>query len=89
MSNHSSLIVALPEAFEAFVRQRVASGRFASASDVVQKALSLLERREHQREAAIDGIRREIQLGIDQAEAGELRDGETVFREIREKRPTS
>ena len=86
MSNHSSLTVALPEALDAFVRQRVASGRFASASDVVQEALTLLERREHEREEALDEIRREIQLGIDQAEAGQLRDGATVFAEIREKR---
>lgn len=85
MSDHSSLTVALPEALEAFVRQRVASGRFASASEVVQQALALLEQREREREVALDEIRREIQLGIDQAEAGQLRDGETVFAEIREK----
>ena len=85
MSNHSSLTVALPEALDAFVRQRVASGRFTSASAVVQEALTLLERREHDRDAALDEIRREIQLGIEQAEAGQLRDGETVCAEIREK----
>ena len=65
MSNHASLTVALPEALDAFVRQRVASGRFASASDVVLEALTLLARREHDRDAALDEIRREIQLGID------------------------
>ena len=86
MSNHSSLTVALPEALDAFVHQRVASGRFASASDVVQEALTLLERRERDRDAALDEIRREIQLGIDQADAGQLRDGAAVFAEIREKR---
>ena len=85
MSNYSSLTVRLPEALDAFVRQHVASGRFASASDVVQEALILLERREHDRDAAPDEIRREIQLGIEQAEAGQLRDGQTVFAEIREK----
>lgn len=84
MSNHSSLTVSLPEALEAFVVQRVASGRFASASEVVQQALTMLERLEREREVALDEIRREIQLGIDQAEAGQLRDGETVFAEIRE-----
>lgn len=85
MSNHASLTVALPEALEAFVHQRVASGRFASASDVVREALTLLARRENDREAALDEIRREIQSGIEQADAGQLRDGETVFAEIREK----
>ena len=39
-----------------------------SASDVVQAALILLERREHDRDAALDEIRREIQLGIDRTD---------------------
>lgn len=85
MSNHPSLTVLLPKALDAFVRQRVASGRSASVSDVVQEALTLMERREREREEALDEIRREVQLGIEQAEAGQLRDGETVFAEIREK----
>lgn len=85
VSNTSSLTVALPEALEAFVRQRVASGRFASASEVVREALALLERRERAREVALDEIRAEIQQGIEQAEAGQLRDGEAAFAEIREK----
>lgn len=86
MSNHSPLTVSLPEALNAFVRKLVVSGRFASASDVVQEALTQLERREHDRDAALDEIRREIQLGIDQADAGQLRDGPTVFAEIRKNR---
>ena len=85
MSNPQSLTVALPEALETFIQQRVASGRYASAGDVVREALTLMEQREREREAVIDGIRREIQLGIEQAEAGQLRDGETVFAEIRKK----
>ena len=85
MSNPQTLTVALPRALETFIQQRVASGRYASASDVVREALTLLEQRERQREAVIDEIRREIQLGIGQAEAGQLRDGATVFAEIRKK----
>ena len=65
------------------VQQRAASGRYEPPSDVVREALTLLEHRE--REAVIDEIRREIQLGIEQADAGQLRDGETAFAEIRKK----
>ena len=54
-----------------------------ASSDVVREALTLLGHRE--REAVIDEIRREIQLGIEQADAGQLRDGETAFAEIRKK----
>jgi antitoxin ParD1/3/4 len=75
--------VTLPAALETFVQQRVASGQYASASDVVREALTLLEHRG--REAVLDEVRREIQRGIEQAEAGQLRDGETVLAEIRKK----
>lgn len=90
VANGSSLTIALPEDMEAFVRQRVASGRFASASDVVLEALTLLERRERDREQTRDlvlaEIREEIEVGARQAEAGQLRDGREVFEEIRRRR---
>ena len=36
-------------------------------------------------ERTVQRIRLEVQRGIDQAEAGLLRDGEVAFRELREK----
>ncbi|HQZ40332.1 MAG TPA: type II toxin-antitoxin system ParD family antitoxin [Vicinamibacterales bacterium] len=83
MSRATSLTVTLPSDLDAFIRERVAAGRFATPGEAVREALVLLERRERERDAVIDEIRREIQLGIDQAEGGQLRDGETVFRELR------
>ena len=69
MSNRSLLTVSLPEALNAFVGKLVASGRFASASHVVQEALTLLERRSQDREAALDEIRCELrQRGFAEAE---------------------
>lgn len=86
MGNGSSLTVALPEDLEAFVRQRVASGRFASASDVVAEALDVLRAREQTRDDVLAEIREQIELGARQAEAGQLRDGREVFEEIRRRR---
>jgi antitoxin ParD1/3/4 len=81
------LTVNITPARESFVRDRVAAGRFVTASEVVEEALALLEERERHREAIIDEIRRDIEVGFKQAEAGQLRDGKAVFEEIRSRRP--
>ena len=77
------LTVALPEDPEAFVRQRVACGRFASASDVVADALGVSADREQTREDVLAEIRQRIEIGAGQAEAGLLRDGREVFDDNR------
>jgi antitoxin ParD1/3/4 len=88
MPKSAQLTVTVPPELEAFVRDRVASGRFDTASDVVREGLTLLKGREHEREAAIAEIRAEIAVGLDQARAGQLRDGETFFGELARKRPS-
>jgi antitoxin ParD1/3/4 len=87
MEKTTPLTVNISPSRESFVRDRVAAGRFVTASQVVEEALALLEERERHREAIIDEIRRDIEIGFEQAEAGELRDGEAVFEEIRSRRP--
>ncbi len=82
----TSLTVSIPTRVDAFIKDRIASGRFETAGDVVGAAIALLEERERLREAIIDEIRREIEIGIAQADAGQVRDGEEVFREIRARR---
>ena len=88
MPRSSQLTITVTPELEAFVRDRVASGRFDTASDVVREGLKLLEGREHEREAAIAEIRAEIAVGLDQARAGQLRDGETFFEELARKSPS-
>jgi antitoxin ParD1/3/4 len=83
MAKAAQLNVALTPDLEAFVQDRVASGRFQTAGDVVREGLRLLEVREHEREAVIAELRGEIAVGLEQAKSGQLRDGETVFDELR------
>jgi antitoxin ParD1/3/4 len=59
--------ISLTPELEAMIRERVDSGRYASASEVVREALRIMERKDQ-----YDALRREIQIGIDQAERGEL-----------------
>ena len=49
--------------FERFVREKIESGRFSSASEVVREALGLLEENEELREAHIKTLRRQLEDG--------------------------
>ena len=89
MAKSSQLTITVTPDLEAFIRERVASGRFDTASDVVREGLKLLEMREQERESALEEIRREIAVGLEQAKAGQLRDGESFFTELQQKRSSS
>lgn len=55
---------------EQFVRSLVQGGRYSSEEDVIEDALRLLEERDEQ--AKLAELRREIAIGIEQADRGEL-----------------
>jgi antitoxin ParD1/3/4 len=84
MPIRTSLNVSLTPELEQFVQSRVASGRYQTASEVIREGLRLLEEREQAREAAIEELRARIRRGIEQADRGELLDGDAVFEEIRQ-----
>ena len=81
----SKIPVTLPSDLEAFIDARVASGRFATAGDVVREGLRLLEEREQGRDAVLAELRQEIEVGVAEAKAGQLRDGRTFFEALRQK----
>jgi antitoxin ParD1/3/4 len=54
--------------FERFVRDEVAAGKYRSAEEVVSEGLRLLRERE------IEALRKEIDLGLEQIERGEVID---------------
>lgn len=59
------------EHFEAFVKQLVESGRYASASEVMRDGLRLLEEQEQLHQIRLEALRKEIQAGLDSGDAGE------------------
>ena len=85
--------VSLTPELEQLVHEKVKTGRYLSASEVVREALRLLEERDKRsltprayriREARLFTLRSEITVGIEQGNKGEVIDGEEVFRELRE-----
>lgn len=76
--------VSVGRQFEDYVQRKVATGEYASASEVVREGLRLLKEKDLLLEARLQALRGEIQKGVDQAEAGEFLDGPAVMRTIRE-----
>jgi antitoxin ParD1/3/4 len=59
--------VSLARDLEAMIRERVASGRYADANEVVREALRLLQERDQ-----LERLRSLLAVGLEQAERGEL-----------------
>jgi antitoxin ParD1/3/4 len=71
---------------EAKVRERVASGDYASVSEVMRAALRLLEQQEKLREIQLQELRDEVMIGVEQAERGEIEDfDEDAVKEIKKR----
>lgn len=80
-----SMNVSLTPELETLVDQKVKSGMYNSASEVVREGLRLLQQRDEMREAKLNALRAEIQKGIDDLEAGRFRDGAEAMAEIKER----
>ncbi|MGH7931983.1 MAG: type II toxin-antitoxin system ParD family antitoxin [Candidatus Binataceae bacterium] len=60
--------VSLTRELEKIVAERVSSGRYASASEVIREALRLLEERDQ-----LNQLREEVRLGLEQLDQGRHR----------------
>jgi len=77
--------VSLTRELENVVNQRVGSGQYTSASEVIREGLRLLQQRDQLREMKLEVLRREIQKGINAGEAGNVRDGDEVMSEFKDR----
>ena len=76
--------VSLPNELAAFVEGEIASGGYSTASEVVRDALRLLRREREQYEQKMAILRREIQIGLDDIDAGRIstRSVEDIARDV-------
>jgi antitoxin ParD1/3/4 len=66
--------VSLPAALAEFVEKEVASGNYSTASEVVREGLRMLREERAVYEEKLTILRREIQIGLDDVEAGRFSD---------------
>jgi len=64
--------VSLTPELEQYVNGKVQSGMYHSASEVIRDGLRLLKEKEELHQRKLVELRREIQVGIDQAERGQV-----------------
>jgi len=57
---------------EELVRQKVSSGRYNSASEVVREALRLMDEQDQLRAIKLESLRKDIREGLESGPAGEL-----------------
>lgn len=74
--------VSLTPELEASVHERVRSGRYTSASEVVREALRLLIDRDEVRQARLYEIRGKVGEGLRSLDQGEGRYGDKIIDEI-------
>ena len=82
MAVRTSLNVSLTPELERFVQDRVASGRYQTASEVIREGLRLLEQQEREREATLAALKAKLERGAAQADRGEFVDPDEVLQRI-------
>ena len=74
--------VSLTPALEKLVQQKVETGRYASASEVVREALRLMDERDQMKNMQKEELRKKIAAGLKSLDEGKGVDGEAVFARL-------
>jgi antitoxin ParD1/3/4 len=78
--------VTLPDEFAAFVDRVLAEKKWDTLDHLIMYALMQVQSElEADADQDIDALKKAIQVGIDQADRGELLDGEAVMKRLRDK----
>jgi antitoxin ParD1/3/4 len=64
--------VSLTEELEELVQEKVRSGLYSSASEVIRQALRLLKEQDQVRQMRLEELRKEVAIGIEQIERGQV-----------------
>lgn len=77
--------VSLTPELEKFVTQKVESGLYQSASEVIREGLRLLDDHDRLRELHLSEVRKKIQIGLDQLDRGEGIPGDQASAQMKQK----
>ncbi len=64
--------VSLTPELDNFIAEKVASGFYSSASEVIRESLRLLKEQDELRRRRIEELRKDIKKGLDQSDKGEV-----------------
>jgi antitoxin ParD1/3/4 len=80
--------ISLTPELEDYVTQKVESGLYQTASEVIREALRMLREREELRGKRLEDLRREIAVGLEQANQGKLAplDARGTLAKVRKRR---
>ena len=77
--------VSLTPELEKVINNKVESGMYHSASEVVREGLRLLVEQDQLRQLRFEELKHEVARGITQADQGDVISGEEVFNNLRER----
>lgn len=77
--------VSLTPELEKLVEEKVASGLYTSASEVVREALRLLAESDRQHAMRVHELREHIAYGLADVKAGRVKDGPAVMARLKAK----
>jgi len=75
--------VSLTPELEKLINDRVSTGMYQTASEVVREALRLLKERDEVHKQRFQELQREIEVGLDQLRRGQRLPGDQVFEDLR------
>ena len=83
--NANPMNVSLTPELEKLVANKVESGLYQSASEVIREGLRLLEDQDRLRELHFSEVRKKIQTGLDELDHGEGIPGDQVYAQMKKR----
>lgn len=75
--------VSMSPEFQQFVDEKVSSGDYSSASEVIRAGLRLLKERDEEHHSRLDALRRDVSEGLAQLKRAESKSASDVFAKLR------
>ncbi len=76
--------ITLKPEHEQFIQEKLQSGKYQTANEVIVEAFRLLEERDKRDEAWLEETRQKVAVGLAELKRGEGVDGEVVMAELRD-----
>ena len=77
--------ISLSSEIEKFIESQPESGKYSSIEELIVAGIRLLEERERIYQGRFEELKREIMVGVEASQKGEVVDGEAVFSQLQQK----